>query len=111
MHGLSEIRTQNEESYGTCRGFKIPNLQARNIVSDTCATIVESTTWGDWTEKDRDMFAIGYVRGRFDQLKHDRNPATADFAGTLLAQVAGGGIEFVRRMVEEVTGRGYNERN
>jgi hypothetical protein len=109
MHGIAEIRRANDEACsGVIATLAIPTLETRNIISDTCATIVETCQHNStWEDRHKDAFALGYVRGRLDQLKADRNPGVASFAATLLAQVAKGGYGFVRTMVGEVTGNDY----
>jgi len=107
MQGLAEIIRDNDQDHGTCHGLAIPNLETRNIIQDACAEILESTQFGDWTDEGKTRAAFWYIRGRFDQLRRDRNPATAAFAGALLVQVQTGGTAYVIRMIEEVTGQRF----
>lgn len=107
MQGLAEIVRANAETHGEVRGLVIPNLEARNIVQDACVEILESTQFGEWTDVARTEAAFWYIRGRFDQLRRDHNPATADFAGALLVQVKNGGVGYVVQMIEEVTGQRF----
>jgi hypothetical protein len=47
----------------------------------------------------------GYVRGTLDQLQETNDPATAMYAHLLLLQVDRGGVDYVRDLLQQVTGR------
>jgi hypothetical protein len=113
---------QELDSHVTARGgTELPARRARHIperarliVRETCEKIVEKCThvaaYRDNPQR-ADDYAFGHMCGVFETLRSNSDPLTAAFAGTLLAQVSDGGIEFVRRMIGDATGQEFNGRN
>jgi hypothetical protein len=108
MQGLAEIQSDNSRDHGFAATVHIPNEHARLIIRTTCDKIAETVTQvSDYRNNPQraDDFAFGFVRGVFETLRENRDPATAAFAGTMLAQVNAGGIAYVRDMLRQVNGR------
>jgi hypothetical protein len=108
MQGLNEIKIDNANAHNFVGVAHLPNENVRQVLRETSEAITETVTQVTEYRNDpqrADDFAFGFVRGVFAQLRRSNDPATAAFAGIMLAQVNAGGVGFVKTVLSRVNGR------
>lgn len=104
MRGLAELEAKRGGEFVQTHGA-FPNMKTRVAIREACEECILTLSYGNRTEGEADAFAFGFIRGILHQMKADDNPATADFARALLAQVNTGGIAAVKKILYSVSGR------